>query len=143
MAPGPIPNRSGDHSRARDANRGDRPDLKKGESLEANIPDADPEWGKVARLVWESFANSGTKAFWEESDWAAAYWVCVQIDRHDQDPTARGSAQNMATIWQAMTGLMMTEAERRRARIELEKPTPVEEPRHLTAVRDMKARLKG
>jgi len=141
MSPGPIPNRSSDLSRSRDANRGDRPDLKKGESLEANIPEADPEWGRVATIVWNSLLNSGHRAFFEESDWAYAYWVCVQIDRHDKDPGARGSAQNMATISQAMTNLMMTEAERRRARIELEKPKPAEEPVHLSAVRDLKAQL--
>jgi len=140
---GPAPARSGDHSRARDANRPSRNqgDLTTGVHLEATIPDADPDWGKVASTIWESFHNSGQVEFWQETDWALAYWVCVQVDRHDKAPLARGAAQNMTTILQAMTSLMMTEAERRRARIELERPKPTEVPRHELAVADIRSKL--
>ena len=111
--------------------------------LEAEIPEADPDWGKVANTIWDSFHNSGQVEFWQETDWALAYWVCVQVDRHDKNPNMRGAAQNMTTILQALTSLMMTEAERRRARIELERPKPQEVPEHLAAVADLKDRLGG
>lgn len=139
---GPVPNRSGDLSRKRDANRGDRPDLKTGLHYEPNIPEAG-DWCHTAMLVWDSFANSGQSDFWQESDWSYAYVICEWLNRLELDPTARGSAQNMATILQGMTNLMMTEAERRRARVELERPKPQEVPRSKAAVTDLRERLKG
>lgn len=138
---GPVPNRSDDLSRKRNANRANRPDLTTGEHLEPKIPEPNPEWGKVTMIIWDSFHNSGQCTWWQETDWSKAYFMCEQIDRHEKNPTARGSAQNLTTIVQMMSNLMMTEAERRRARIELERPRPIEEPIELQAVRDLKSDL--
>jgi hypothetical protein len=51
---GPVPNRSEDLSRDRDANRGDRPPISKGQSRPASVPDPDPEWHRVARMLWDA-----------------------------------------------------------------------------------------
>lgn len=143
MTPGPIPNRSTDLSRARDANRPsrDRPDLRKAEALDQHVPDPDSDWGHTAMLVWDSLQSSGQKVFFQDTDWSYAYLTCTYVDYLAKNPGARGTAMLLATVQQMMTNLMMTEAERRRARIELETPEPEVEPTYLAAVRDLKSSM--
>lgn len=141
--PGPVPNRSTDLSRTRDSNRGDRPQLRKAELKEVVVPEPDPDWGNVAQMVWNSLQNSGQSVFFQDSDYAYAYLTCQYVDYLNKNPGARGSAMLLATVSQMMTNLMMTEAERRRARIELETPEPPAEPAHLAAVRDLRESLRG
>lgn len=42
---------------------------------------ADEEWHPIALNLWESLENSGQSAFYEESDWAVAYFMCEAITR--------------------------------------------------------------
>lgn len=42
-------------------------------------------WHPIAMMTWESLENSGQSAFYEESDWATAYFLCEAMSR-ELDP---------------------------------------------------------
>ena len=114
---GPVPKRS-DQRRRRNK---DRPLTSaasggvRGEPLEG-------EHSEHAQRFWESLRRSGQSQFYEPSDWAAAELVVVAIDTFVRKP----SAMLLASIQSAMSNLLVTEGDRRRARLELQRVT--EEP---------------
>ena len=136
--PGPVPNHSSDLSRSRDANRGDRPDLVKGERMKVTVPHADKDWHPVAQRLYKSLKSSGQSRFYQDSDWAYAYMLCDDITHY---MSGRRGAQMAATIYGAMSSLLITEADRRRARIELDDPKEEVTPAGVTAIADYKAGL--
>lgn len=96
---------------------------------------ADPEWHPVARDWYESLALSGQSAFYEESDWAVARLIAESMSRdlkpqivgHTDDgtPIAFSRPINGASLRAYLSGfasLLATEGDRRRARLELQKP---------------------
>lgn len=134
-ARGPVPNRSEDLSRERDANRGDRPDISKGTLLPVIIPEPDPEWHPIATMLWESLAASGQSSYYQQSDWAFAYSLCEDLTRYKEplvnketgETYFKRSGQMLQAIYSAMSNLLVTEADRRRVRIELTAPEPEED----------------
>lgn len=122
---GPVPNRSTDLSRARDANRGDRMPITKGISRPADIPEPDPEWHPTARLLWDAACSSGQADFYESSDFAYLYHVCEELDRYKRDK--KRSSMMFAALNQAFEALLITEGARRRVRIELQDETDEDE----------------
>lgn len=137
--PGPIPNRSGDLSRTRNANRANRPPLVKGESLPAEPYEADPDWHPIALQLWEAMKVSGQSAFYEQSDWAYAYSLCEDLSDYKQQ--TRRSGQMAQTIYSNMSNLMLTEGDRRRLRVELDDPAEETEDASVTAITAMQAVL--
>lgn len=121
--PGPPPNRSGDLSRERDANRGDRIPLTKGTARPVTIPEPDENWHPIAQMIWASLLSSGQSDFYQDSDWAYAYHTCEELSNYKQNGSGRGrNGQILATIDAMLGKLLIDEASRRRARIELEAP---------------------
>lgn len=114
---GPIPNHSSDLSRARDADRGDRPPLKRGEKRPVTIPHKDQDWHPAAIRLYDALKTSGQSDFYQNSDWAFAWSLCDDLS--DYKKQGRRSAQMAATIYSAFSNLLVTEGDRRRARIEL------------------------
>lgn len=77
-----------------------------------------------AQRVYEAMRTSGEAQFYEDSDWAyAADIICTAIDAYVKRP----SAAMLAALTAAMAPLLLTEGERRRARLELERVVPDEE----------------
>lgn len=136
--PGPVPNRSTDLSRDRDANRSDRPDLKKGTMRPVEIPEPDPEWHPLAKMVYDGMKNSGQADFFQESDWAYAHVICEELSHYKSQ--TRRSGQMFSSLSSAMTNMLLTEADRRRARIELEEE-PVESLASVSAIDSMREEL--
>jgi len=103
------------------------------------IPEAPDRWHEVARIWYDSLARSGQSVFYTSSDWATAYVLAESISRElKPQPVVVGSGAE-ATVemhnlppkgaalgaWlKGMAALMTTEGERRRARLELERPRP-------------------
>lgn len=114
--PGPVPKRS-DQRRRRNKTA-----ITKGAAgLPANIaklPDPDERWHPIARRIWDALTLSGQSAFYEASDWAFAY--SLMDDLSEYKATSRRSAQMLQTIYSAFERLLVTEGDRRRARLELE-----------------------
>lgn len=137
--PGPIPNRSTNLSRERDANRGnDRPLLKKGTLRSVEIPDPDPEWHSTAKMFYMSFMSSGQADFFQDTDWAYIWNLCEEMS--DYKRTSRKSAQMFDSLLKGMNNTLATESDRRRIRIELEEPE-VQDDAEIVAISDYKAQL--
>lgn len=116
----PIPNRTEDLSRERDANRSNRPAVKNGELMPVKIPNAKPEWDTTVTRLYNAMKTSGQACYFQNSDWHFAHVILDMLNAQRQ--ASRPSAQMMATIMQGLDKLLLTEAERRRARIELIAP---------------------
>lgn len=136
--PGPIPTRT-DQRRRTNAPEGVQVTKAAG-ALVVVPPDADQAWHPVATRWFDSLKTSGQSAFYEDSDWATAYLVAESMSRElstGEPPT--GAA--MAAWLKAMGSLMVTEGDRRRARLELERPSAEEVPADVDDLAEYRARL--
>lgn len=141
--PGPIPNRTEDLSRERDAHRSTKAPLKKGVMREVKIPNAPRDWHPTCRRLWESLKSSGQSDFFQDSDWAYAYSILedFSFQKNAQAKGKRMSAETIKTLYAGLDKLMMTEAERRKARIELEEPDSGEDSKGTAMVKNYKQGL--
>lgn len=135
---GPVPNRSDDLSRKRNANRANRPDVTKAEAFPVDVPPTPGDWHPIAKQVFESLKTSGQSQFYQNSDWAFAFLICSDLDFYLKEDRNR-SAMRAQTIYSALGNLMMTEADRRRLRIELQAPPENTESARVIAIRGAKA----
>jgi hypothetical protein len=131
---GPAPKRSDQRRRSNTPAAGE-PTKAPGAS-KVPVPRGDSKWHPVARRWYASLAKSGQSAFYEPSDWATAYLVAESMSRElsPQGLVYQGKVVGYHTMtvkagalsaWlQAMTVLMVTEGDRRRAALELQRPKP-------------------
>lgn len=145
MTRGPVPNREADLARPRSRKGSGQMPVTKGQSLPPTIPEADPTWHPIAEMVWNSLATSGQAAFYQSSDWAFAYSLCDDLTEYKQacwkDGTAKRSPEMLKALLSAMSNLLMTEADRRRVRIELQEPAPESDPAAVLAIADYRQEL--
>lgn len=137
--PGPVPNRESDLARPRERKGKDQVPVTKGQSRPTTIPRADPEWHPIARMLWDSLKRSGQSDFYEQSDWAVAYSLCEDLSLYKA--SGRRSSQMAQVIYSTMSNLLVTEADRRRVRIELHEPEAEEDTASVTAITGAKAKL--
>lgn len=71
----------------------------------------------IAKRWYAALRVSGQAQFFEPSDWAAAELVAVAIDTFVERP----SAMMLAAIQSASASLLVTEGDRRRLKVELER----------------------
>lgn len=128
---GPVPKRS-DMRRRR--NKPDIPITTLAAGTNAEAPEPDAEWHPIAVRWYRSLAESGQRVFYEPSDWATAYLIAESISR-DLHPQFVGHTDSghviereipmkgasLAAYLKAMNALLVTEGDRRRARMELER----------------------
>lgn len=99
------------------------------------IPEADPDWHPVAARWFNSLADSGQSAFYEPSDWETAYLLAeslsrdlsekvVAVTKDGQEIKAATpiSGASLSAYLKGMGDLLVTEGDRRRARLELQRP---------------------
>lgn len=82
------------------------------------VPDADPDWHPVARQLYNSMRESGGARFYESSDWAVLYSFCEDLSYFKSQK--KRSAQMLSALNQVLTALLLTEGDRRKAKIELQ-----------------------
>lgn len=97
-------------------------------------PPAGEDWHHVAVQLYDSLDQSGQSIFFEPSDWATAYLICESISRDLSDQWINtGTAMepqmekqavpmkgaNLAAYLKGLSGLGVTEGDRRRLSIEL------------------------
>lgn len=133
---GPIPERTEFLAEPRKAERGE---VTKGTLRPVNIPTGDPGWHPVAMRVWDAMKNSGQADFYQESDWAFAYSLMDDLSYYKN--SGKRSGQMLQSIYSAMERLLLTEADRRRARIELSEPEDKGEAASVTAINNARAAL--
>lgn len=139
--PGPIPKRSDQRRRV---NKPEIPIItaSTGEGL-APMPEPDADWHPIARRWYEALGRSGQRCFYEPSDWAQACLVAEAMSRMLK--ADRMSAQMFAAIDGASTRLMVTEGDRRRLRVELERRKVVDEDEEaaVASMDEWRSRLGG
>lgn len=101
-------------------------------------PPMEPEenWHPIAKNWFRSLANSGQVFFYEPSDWHTAYYVAEAMDRslngvsYDKESgkyvKTRFSGQLFSAIMSGMASLLVTEGDRRRVGVELERAMPID-----------------
>jgi len=117
---GPIPKRSdkklGNPTRAKDA---DIPLTQAPAGGEARWPAPEESWHPIARDWYLALQESGQARFYEQSDVATARYVAEGMSRNLEG--GRFSAQLFAAVNSAMSSLLVTEGDRRRVRMELQR----------------------
>lgn len=153
-AGGPVPKRS---SQRRRTNKDSVPEKAEAAARVA-IPEPDGDWHDAASAWYRSLADSGQSQFYEPSDWAVAWLIAESISR-DLQPQVVGIAErtgeavwatipmkgaSLAAYLRAMTALLVTEGDRRRARLELERPGAGEvQTPDVASLADYRSRLSG
>lgn len=154
---GPPPKRDSQRRRANTPAKGP---ATKGRAAVAKRQPPDPSWHPAMTLWYDSLADSGQSEFYSSSDWATA-WVSAEAMSRELQPqpmsVGKGDeahiemvllppkAATLAAWLKACTALMATEGDRRRLRLELDRPTP-EKPKEAPGVAELDAyrrRLTG
>jgi len=125
--------------------RWDRVDEETGEIIALDEPEW--AWEPITMGLWESFSRSGQAIFYEPSDWATAYMLMEVLDRwlkpqdvkvgqigSGKDESSGGNISYvfeqkivampggvLTSILKGLASLMVTEGDRRRLRIELDR----------------------
>lgn len=99
---------------------------------------SDERWHPVAKRWFDSLAESAQSKFYEPSDWALAFIIAESISR-DLKPQVVGvhpetgellfavipmKGASLSAYLKAMTALIVSEGDRRRAGLEIEQPPP-------------------
>lgn len=150
-ARGPVPDRTDNlaRPRSRKGKEQNGTEVTKGTALPASIPDADPDWHPIARMLWDAMLESGQRDFYQSTDWALAYSLCEDLSQYKKplvnketgEEYYKRSGQMLQTIYSSMSDLLVTEGARRRVRIELEAPVPESKPASIVAIEGYKSQL--
>ena len=129
---GPVPKRDAERRRE---NKPETPTDTIEVAGPVEIPPADPHWHAIARRIYESLELSGQSEFYEASDWAAAYVLAESLSR-DLKPQPIGISEatgkvlrarqplkgsSLAAYLKGFAALGVTEGDRRRMGIEIER----------------------
>lgn len=135
-----VPNRSDNLTPAGERKRKSRGvTVTKGEACPATIPEANPEWCKVAEGLWEAAQESGQSAFYETTDWWMLYLACDQVTYLYEQ--GRRSPEYLKGIITMLGSLMFTEADRRKVHVELIDPSDDAEEATIAVMNDYKNAL--
>lgn len=153
-ASGPIPKRSDTRIRRNEPgseNTTGVVGVTKGEALGGKPYPCPAAWHPVAKKWYKSLAQSGMASYYEQSDWAQAYVIANELSVYLvsgewTDPATgrthyKRNGMILSALLNSMAALGTTEGERRRMRIELEKPTVKEVPASVTALDNYRAAL--
>lgn len=100
----------------------------------------DGEHSVLGLRMWEALRVSGQAQFYEESDWAVAEMLVTAVDAFARRP----SAMMLAAINSMSSSLLLTEGDRRRSKLELERSVPEEEAEDdVSELSEFRARLAG
>lgn len=132
---GPPPKRDAERRRRnKPAIKTEKVDLSEITTLEVEIPKANDKWHPIAKQWYGSLAKSGQALFYEPSDWWTAYALADQLDRLlSPQPIKIGQGEDarvefhtvpmqggqLTALLKGWTALMVTEADRRRLRMEI------------------------
>jgi len=134
-----IPRREEELARPRSRKGKDQQPVKRGVMRTAMVPEPDENWHPVATRLYLSALDSGQRDFYQSSDIALLWSLCDDLS--DFKKAGRRSAQMAAVIYTALSKLLLTEGDRRIARIELTEPTPEGPSAEVVAIASIQDRL--
>lgn len=111
--------------------------------VQPGIPAADPLWHRLIRDLYDAVGRSGQAAFYEPSDYAMLRIGCEIMSA--QLESGRPSAVMFASWDALMARLLVTEGDRRRMRLELERAKPKDPDRAagVASMEEWRDRLAG
>lgn len=115
---GPIPKRSTEGHRitqARKFEHGVEPVNVIADKVEP--PEPAPGWHPIAMKLWESVKQSTFTRYYEPSDWIVLYSACDDLSNYKKQE--RRSPTMLAAVNTMLTSLLLTEGDRRRVQIEI------------------------
>lgn len=82
-------------------------------------PQADKDWHPIAVRIYNSVKISGQSQYYEPSDWAILYFACDELTYYLRPGNRSG--QKLTAINQMLTTLLLTEGDRRRVAMEIDR----------------------
>lgn len=165
---GPIGKRSDERRRTNTPeSMGQLPVAKGVGRFDFDIPEPDDAWHPLARQLWDGLVDSGMSDYYQFADWAAAHIMCETLSREllpqfvgFQDRFDRGlgimehlptkmklpiKGGNLTAILRMFAILGVTEGDRRRLNIELQRGPAEENPDDaaMATVTDIETRMTG
>jgi len=139
---GPIPKRD-DQRRRR--NQDSKSESVPFDGTPVAAPPADPEWHPLARGLYDALPESGQSQYFEPSDWQYAIWLAHETSLYLR--SSKRSSMMLQTLMSGWADLMITEGQRRRSKLEIDRtPPPAEEDEDaatITSLDEFKARAAG
>jgi len=89
-----------------------------------SVPKENKHWNATARRLWRAAKVSGQARFYEATDWAMLYWYMDLITELMNSP--KRTAGKIQVIQAGLSDLLFTEGDRRRAGLELSRPSSQE-----------------
>lgn len=133
---GPVPKRS--DQRRRQNKEGGEVERVKVDGLTVEAPELAADDLEPLAVAWyRSLAESGQSRFYEPSDWFTAQLIARAISEFCRKP----SAMMLSSLLSGASSLLVTEGDRRRLRLELERDS--DESAEVTSLDDLRARLSG
>lgn len=131
--PGPVPKREEELARPRSRKGGDQQEVTHGELREVSHRlDPSPDWDPMVVNLYNSALTSGQSDFYQDSDWAKFYVLCHELHHYMHPPewadkdgvlhAGKRNGQILTAIMSGLESLLLTEGDRRRVRLELQKP---------------------
>ncbi len=115
--PGPIPKRVAE--RAGHRSREERESVTVVEIRDGvKIPAADTGWHRIAHNLYAAAIQSGQSKWYEPTDWQMLHLICDELTEH---LNGKRSAMKLQVLNQMLSNLLMTEADRRRVNMEVER----------------------
>jgi hypothetical protein len=139
-ARGPVPKRSEARTRRNKEPEGDVK-LAKGTSKPSSWPPASERWDELAVDWYHGLRDSGMAEYYEQSDIEMARIIAGELSHYLKSYEGKRSAMMFAALMTAMSSLGVTEGDRRRMRIELEKPKEAKVSASVVAIADYQKAL--
>lgn len=115
---GPIPKRSTEGHRttqARKLEHGVEPINVVADKVKPPKPDSN--WHPIAKKLWKAVEDSTFTRYYEPSDWVVLYSACDDLSNYKFQE--RRSPTMLAAVNTMLTSLLLTEGDRRRVQIEI------------------------
>lgn len=137
---GPVPKRSEARTRRNKEPEGEVK-LAKGTSKPSSWPAANETWDQLAVDWYHGLRDSGMAEYYEQSDIEMARIIAGELSHYLKSYEGKRSAMMFAALMTAMSSLGVTEGDRRRMRIELEKPKEAKVSASVVAIADYQKAL--
>jgi len=114
--------------------------VSKGQMQPVKWPRASKNWSYSVKEMYNSVRDSGTSYWYQQSDVTRLRFLCDEIERYKQ--AGKQSAMMYTALISEMSNLMFSEADRRKANIELQHPeSSAEEEAQVAHIQDYRKDL--